>query len=87
MSPAAFSFKLTVPNDPGAADIVAGVAAHAADYAGLAGAAASGFVDRARGLATRVLSGGGASCLAVFAAAEGRLSMTVGGESVSQPLT
>jgi hypothetical protein len=86
MSPAAFSFKLIVPNDPGAADLVAGVATHAAEYAGLAGAAASGFVEQARALAARTLTGGGASCLAVFAAAEGRLSMTVGGESVSQPL-
>jgi hypothetical protein len=87
MTPSSFSFKLTVPGDPGAADIVAGVAAHAAEYANLEGAAASLFVDRVRAAVGKALnSGGSASCLAVFAAVDGHLTMTLGSETVSQPL-
>ena len=86
MSPSSFSFRLTVPSDPGVADVVAGIAAHAAEYAQLEGAAAAGFVDRARAAAARVLTSGGPSCQATFAAADGHLTMTLGGETVSQPL-
>ena len=86
MTPSSFSFKLTVPNDPRVAVVVADVAAHAAEYAKLEGAAASGFVDRARAAADKVLKAGGASCQATFAAADGHLTMTLGSETVSQPL-
>jgi hypothetical protein len=88
MTPAAFKFKMTVPNDPGQAAIVAEMARHAADYAKLEGAAASGFVERARGAASKALTAApGHSCLAVFAAADGQLSMTIGSETISQPLS
>ncbi len=86
MSPSSFTFKLTVPNDPTVADIVAGVAAHAAEYARLEAGAAAGFVDGVRATAARALSGGGPARQAVFAAADGRLTLTMGGETVSQPL-
>jgi hypothetical protein len=86
MSPSSFSFKLTVPCDPGVADVVADVAAHAAEYAQLEGAAASGFVDRVRAAVGKVLNAGGPSCQATFAAADGHLTMTLGAETVSQPL-
>lgn len=86
MSPSSFSFKLTVPSDPGVADVVAGLAAHAAEYANLDGAAASGFVERARAAAAKVLNAGGPSCQATFEAADGHLTMTLGAETVSQPL-
>ena len=86
MTPSSFSFKLTVPSDPGVADVVADVAAHAAKYANLEGAAASGFVDRARAAAAKVLKAGGPACQATFAAADGHLAMTLGGETVSQQL-
>ena len=87
MSPSAFTFKLTVPNDPGVAEIVAGVAAHAAEYAQLEAAAAAGFVDRVRKATGRLLQGGGGpACLALFVAADGTLTVTIGGETISQPL-
>ena len=75
MDPSSFSFKLTVPNDPTVVSIVAEMARHAADYAKLEGAAADGFVERARGAAVKALKGApGHSCLAVFAAGDGALT-------------
>ena len=88
MTPSAFTFKLTVPTDPGQAAMVAEMARHAADYAKLDGAAADGFVERVRIAAARALkAASGHSCLAVFAAADGVLNITMGGEKISQPLS
>jgi hypothetical protein len=88
MTPVAFKFKLTVPNDPSVAAIVADVAKHAAEYAKLEGAAVDGFVARARDAAARALkSTTGHSCLMVFTAADGTLSVTIGTETISQPLS
>ena len=47
MTPQDFTFKLTVPNDPDGATVVAVVAAHAVEYASIEGAAGAG-VRRAR---------------------------------------
>ena len=88
MSPTSFTFKLTVPADPEAAAIVAEVARHAADYANLNGEAAAGFVERARRATAKALgAASGHSCQAVFAAADGALSITIGGETVTQALS
>jgi hypothetical protein len=87
MTPQEFSFKLTVPNDPEGAAIVAVVAAHAVDYAGIEGAAAAAFVERVRSVAAECLKDTAAKpCLVVFAAAKGQLGVTIGGQSLSQPL-
>jgi hypothetical protein len=81
-------FKLTVPNDPSQVAMVAEMARHAADYAKLDGAAADGLVERVRVAAAKALKAApGHSCLAVFAAADGALSITIGGEKLSQPLS
>ena len=88
MNPSAFTFKLTVPTDPNLAALIAEMAGHAADYANLKGAPAESFVERARGAAAKALKAAtGPSCLAVFAAADGALSITIGAETVSQPLS
>ncbi len=88
MTPSSFAFKLTVPNDPRMATIVAEVARHAAEYAELKGAAVDRFVERARGAAAMALKADpGPSCLAVFAAADGQLNITIGAETISQPLS
>ena len=88
MSPQAFKFKLTVPTDPNLAAVVAEVAKHAADYAKLDGDAADGFAARARDAAARALqSSAGPHCLLVFSAADGTLSVTIGSETISQPLS
>jgi hypothetical protein len=87
MSPSSFTFKLTVPNDPEGVTVVAAVAAHAVEYAKFDAAAGVAFVDRARQLAAGVLrSANGHNCLAVFAAANGELTITMGGQSASHPL-
>lgn len=86
MSPSSFTFKLSVPNDPDATVIIGEVARHAAEYAQLDAGAAKSFADQARSAAGKALKANGQSTLAVFAAADGTLTMTMGGESVSHPL-
>jgi hypothetical protein len=87
MSPAEFTFKLTVPADPEGASVVAVVATHAAEYARLDAAAGAAFVERVRGTAGAALKGAtGTHCVVVFAAAAGQLTVTIGTESVSEPL-
>jgi hypothetical protein len=87
MSPSSFTFKLTVPKDPDGVTVVAAMAAHAVDYATLDAAAGAEFVDRVRAMVAEAQAGStGAACLVVFAAADGRLTVTIGSQSVSQPL-
>ena len=87
MSPSEFTFKLTVPNDPEGVSVVAIVANHAVEYANIEKGAGAAFVDRARAAASAAMkSSPGANCQIVFAAANGQLTLTVGGKSVSQPL-
>jgi hypothetical protein len=87
MSPSSFSFKLSVPNDPDAAALIGEMARHAAEYANLAAAAAEAFSQQARATAGRAFKAGGTTCLAVFAAADGTLTLTMGSESTSHPLS
>jgi hypothetical protein len=87
MSPSSFTFKLSVPNDPRLATVIGELAKHAAEYAKLEDGAAASFVARAQAIAAKVLkAGGGQAVTAVIAAADGALTLTVGGESASQPL-
>jgi len=88
MSPSAFTFKLSVPNDPKMVTMVGDMARHAAAYANLQDGAAATFSDRALAAAGKVLKGDtNKSTLVVFAAANGALTVTIGGESISQPLS
>jgi hypothetical protein len=86
MSPTEFTFELTVPNHPEGAEVVAIMAAHAVDYAGLDAAAGPAFVKRVRAAALQVLNGGGPACLVIFRAAAGQLTVTLGNQSISQSL-
>jgi hypothetical protein len=88
MTPSEFTFKLSVPNDPNMAAIVGDMARHAAEYARLADGAAASFCDRALAAASKVLKGDNSkSTLAVFAAANGALTLTLGAETISAPLS
>ena len=88
MSPSSFTFKVSVPNDPRMAKVIGELAKHAAEYAQLEAGAAAAFVERAQAVAARAIkSGGGAAVTAVVAAADGTLSVTVGGESASHSLS
>ena len=87
MTPKSFSFKLTVPHDPEGASIVAVMAAHAVEYAAIEGAAGAAFVERVRAAALPALKGAHADgCLVAFTAEHGRLTVTLGGQSLSEPL-
>jgi hypothetical protein len=91
MTPRDFSFKVTLPADPEGATIVAVLAGHAVDYVGFDGVVSKAFVERARAAALKALNamhgaGPRQGCLAVVAAANGQLTVTIGSESVSQPL-
>ena len=87
MTPASFTFTLTVPNDPDGVIVVAAVAAHAVEYANFDAAAGAAFVDRVRDVARQALqSTTDHHCLAEFAAADGQLTVTIGAESASHPL-
>ena len=88
MTPKDFSFKVTLPADPEGATVVALIAGHAVEYAGFDGTAGAAFVERVRAAALKGLKGAAprTGCLAVIAAADGQLTVTIGAESVSQPL-
>ena len=87
MTPSAFTFKVSVPNDPQLVTIVGELAKHAADYAKLDPGTAATFTERAQAVANKALKAGSDTAItAVIAAADGKLTVTVGAESASQPL-
>lgn len=87
MSPSEFTFKLTVPNDPEGANVVAVVAAHAVEYATIEAGAGAAFVERARAAAAAALqTASGTHTPVVFTAAGGTLTVSFGSRSVSEPL-
>ena len=88
MSPSSFTFNLTVPNDPEGVTVVVALASHAVEYVKLDASAGAAFIERVRQVARLGLqSANGHNCLAVFAADDGQLTVTIGDESASQPLT
>jgi hypothetical protein len=86
MSPSSFTFKLTVPNGPEGVAVVGVVATHTVEYVNLDAAAGVAFVTRVHDVAALVLEAANAPAVAVFAAANGEVTITIGGESVSQSL-
>ena len=87
MSPSSFTFKLTVPSDPEGVTVVGVVITHAVQYTEIDKAAGAAFVERVKATAsTAFKSSTGHNCLVVIAAANGQLTVTIGGQSVSQPL-
>ena len=87
MSPSSFTFKVSVPNDPRQATVIGDLAKHAAEYARLDAGAAAAFGERALAMALKALkAGSGSATTAVVAAADGTLTVTIGGESASHSL-
>ena len=87
MTPSSFTFKVSVPNDPRQATVIGELAKHAATYANLDAGAAEAFGERAEALAAKALKAGdGHATTAIFAASDGKLTVTVGGESASHSL-
>ena len=87
MSPSSFAFKVSVPNDPRLTTVIGELAKHAAEYANLDARAAAAFMQRAQELADKAIkTGDGHSITAQIAAADGKLTVTVGRESATQSL-
>lgn len=89
MTPQAFTFHLTVPNDPEGATVAAVMATHAVHYAGVDAAAGAAFVERVRDCVLEAVKAAPPSAKptpVVFTGASGQLTVTVGGKSISQPL-
>jgi hypothetical protein len=88
MSTAAFKFKLTVPRDPALADVVSALIQHAVGYAGMSEDAGAAFVKKAKAATAAELGPGGTPhCLVVIAATGGELRVTIGSQTISQPLS
>jgi hypothetical protein len=87
MSPHAFSFKLTVPNDPAAVPVIAAVVAHAVEFAELDPAKRRAFTERVQSAAEKALANHTHSHSPVeVSAADGRLTVTIGTHAESESL-
>jgi len=87
MSPHAFSFKMTVPNDPAAVPIIAAVAAHAVEFAAIDPARRTAFIERVQLAAEKALAIHTHTHSPVeFTAAHGRLTVTIGSHAESESL-
>ena len=88
MTPAAFTFKLTVPRDPAMAVVVSDLVEHAVGYAGMTDEAGAGFVTKVTAVTVAALAPGATpNCLVVIAAAGGELRVTLGSQTISQPIS
>ena len=87
MTPAAFTFKLSVPRDPALAEVVSDLVQHAVGYAGMTEDAGAAFMKKVKA-ATAAELGPGATphCAVVIAATGGELRVTVGSQTISQPI-
>ncbi|MCC7033025.1 MAG: hypothetical protein IT179_09360 [Acidobacteria bacterium] len=88
MSPESFNFKVTVPADDRLVGVVRDLCAHAASYAKLAEADGDAFCDRVAAAAIDAVErSAGAPCATVFDCEGGMLRVTIGGQTISQPLS
>ena len=87
MSPHAFSFTVTVPNDPAAVPIVTLLVAHAVEFAAIDPARRSAFVERVRQAAGKAVASRAHTHSPVHVVAgQGHLTVTVGDHAESEPL-
>jgi hypothetical protein len=77
---------MTLPRDSRLVGVVRDVCAHASSYAALGPEAAAGFCERVVKATERAIGMGGPPCTLAFEYGAGELRVTVGGETVSQPL-
>lgn len=88
MTPAAFTFKCSVPRDPALADVVSDLVQHAVGYAGMNEAAGASLVSKVKAATTAELRPGATPhCAVVIAAAGGELRVTLGSQTISQPIS
>ena len=87
MTPAAFTFKLSVPRDAALAEVVSDLVQHAIGYAGMNENDGVDFMKKVKAATTTELAGGQGHCVIVIAAARGELKITLGSQTVSQPIS
>ena len=88
MTPSSFTFKLSVPREPALAALVAEVVAHACAYAEMHDAVRESLAGEVAKAAAQELGvGDGESCPIVMVAADGTLTVTIGGHTVSQKIS
>lgn len=87
MTPAAFTFKLSVPRDPALAEVVSDLVQHAVGYTGMNDEAGAQFVKKVKAATgTELRPGATPHCPVVIAAKGGELRVTVGSQTISQPI-
>jgi hypothetical protein len=88
MTPAEFKFKLSVPRDPALADVVSDLVQHAVGYAGMNEEAGAAFAKKVKAAtATELGPGATPHCQVVIAATSGELRVTIGSQTISQPIS
>ena len=87
MTPAAFTFKLSVPRDAALAEVVSDLVQHAVGYAGMSEDDGAAFMKKVKAATTTELAGGKGHCVVVIAAAGGELKVTLGSQALSQPIS
>lgn len=87
MTPAEFKFKLSIPSDPALADVVTDLIQHAVGYAGMTEDAGAAFVKKVKAATAAELGGDTPHCPIVIAATGGELRVTIGSQTISQPIS
>jgi hypothetical protein len=86
MTPTSFKFHLSIPRDASLVPVIRDLAAHAAVYTQLDAAAGAQFAARVAAASERALTAEPGACAVDFSCANGELLVTIGGETVRQPL-
>lgn len=86
MTPTAFKFHLSIPRDASLVPVVRDLAAHAAVYTQLDTEEVARFAARVATASERALTAEPGACAVDFSCADGELLVTIGAETVRQPL-
>lgn len=86
MSPSSFKFHLSVPRDASLVPVMQALAAHAAAYVELGAEAGAMFAASVGAASERALTAEPGACTVDFSCDGGELRVTLGAETVRQPL-
>lgn len=87
MTPKSFKFHLSIPRDARLVPVVRDLAAHAAVYTELGADAGARFAAQVAAASERALTAQPGACAVDFSCENGELVVTIGGETVRQPLS
>jgi hypothetical protein len=86
MTPTSFKFHLSIPRDASLVPVIRDLAAHAAVYTQLDADAGARFAAAVAAASERALTAEPGACAVDFSCADGVLLVTIGAETVRQPL-